>query len=136
MTKVYQIYGTTAVGGVQNSLAYIQIQRPGKLKYANLQVSCDGAMNSGAQRVEAELSFSSVNALAVNDPVGPIIAIESCNDQLIGMAADGIARRDARVSSPELDIAVKTGDRIYMHVDNATTGPSPMYAKAMLYVEE
>lgn len=123
-TKVYKLYGTTAVNA--NALAQVIIQRDGYIHGILGNVT----LNSGTtgHYVNAELSFQSVAQTNTNDTNGPFFEISLW----VFTGAAGCVQNSRSEAISGLAIPVKAGDRLYLNVQAAASSNINAY----IYVAE
>lgn len=127
MTKIYQLYGAPA-GGTTNSLAYVQVQRPGRITGVAFAMST----LLDQENVQVELSFASVGNTAANDPVGPLAG--ACLG-VVQSTAVGVCGGHVNTQSPPMSVGVKTGDRLYLHTV-VQGGGGTTVIRCFVHVEE
>lgn len=124
-TKVYQLYGSSAVD--VNALVYFTAPRRGTLKRISWRNSYTTVADNSEQN--AELSFGSGWQGNTNDAIGPIDRI------MFRLEAPAAGTHLAHINHDTMvDIELLPGDRLYVNIGetNTTTGEY----RVLLEVEE
>lgn len=112
--SVYKLQGTGS-GGVENSLASLDIQFDGVITALHASMVAD--FDADLESCHAEASFLSTNTISSNDARGSLIIVAGTNAQ----AAAGATVVAVNSGVGPVDIPVTAGERVHMHL-SATAG--------------
>jgi len=125
---VYKL--AASVSATTEAAASLDVRRDGVLTAISLRMSVSGADALG-DGGSAEVSFSSVSGMGVNDTLNSFAHVRTVQSFL----TTGGAAVEDRQETGGLNIAVAGGERIYLHVGVAAA-PSTVIVNCYLYVED